>query len=229
MKKATSGFTIVELATVIAVIAILASISLVYYNGATKRAATAATQSSVNDIKIQVAAHAQWSNQYPASVTDCPKPAAGNTCYKTAPDDTIRYTKGTSNDKPFYEIAILSKHQFNYESNAEKTGYNEFLQYTDLAPFIDKYGLVEYEISFDAKTASPTAGRYMSIYMQNGSGAKYSFGTSFPISNTFERKVIKLKPSNYDLSLTQSILAFYGTYHTGNIPTIKNVNIKLAN
>lgn len=51
MSKNTSGFTLVELLIVIVVIAILAAISVVAYNGVQDRARTSAVQSDLNDAR----------------------------------------------------------------------------------------------------------------------------------------------------------------------------------
>lgn len=65
------GFTIVELLIVIVVIAILAAITIVAYNGIQNRAKTSSAQAAANVIlKKAEAANAAGTVGYPAAVTD---------------------------------------------------------------------------------------------------------------------------------------------------------------
>jgi hypothetical protein len=111
----------------------------------------------------------------------------------------------------------------------------EFVQYADLAPIFDKHGLVEYTLSFDLKSADITNSDAISVYCQNGSGSKYYIGDqafgghSVSVTTEYKRYSITFTPSIQDETETQSILAFYGTYGTGNIPSVKNVKIELGN
>lgn len=75
------AFTIVELLIVIVVIAILAAITLVAYNGIRERAQASEAQSNVTQglRKIKTFAVAN-SEAYPTSVTACPSPSAGQLC-----------------------------------------------------------------------------------------------------------------------------------------------------
>lgn len=59
------GFTIVELLIVIVVIAILAAISIVAYNGIQERAKVSSIQSSLNDINKLVSMHYAEKGAYP--------------------------------------------------------------------------------------------------------------------------------------------------------------------
>ncbi len=87
--KQNKGFTIVELLIVIVVIAILAAITIVAYNGIQNRAKTSAVQTSVSQAskKIQVSA-VQNSDQYPANLA-----AAG-----VSDTDSVRYLYSSDND-----------------------------------------------------------------------------------------------------------------------------------
>ena len=60
-----SGFTIVELLVVIVVIAILASISVVSYNGIQQRARDSARDSAVRSLKLALEVYKSDFNQYP--------------------------------------------------------------------------------------------------------------------------------------------------------------------
>jgi len=117
-------------------------------------------------------------------------------------------------------------------SNVERTntGANsEFLTYADLAPIFDANGLTVYTISFDIKSKSIASQSTMQVYMQNGSGSKYAFSVTVPVTTTYKRQSITVVPTLLDAAQTQSMLAFYGTYGTGNAPSVKNVKVELGN
>ncbi|KKF47130.1 tail fibers protein [Streptococcus phage Javan629] len=106
-------------------------------------------------------------------------------------------------------------------------GLSEFLRTADLAPVIDKYGLVQYTLSFDAKVA--VAGN-VQVYMQNGAGSRYSgLMAKIDMTTDWKRYSVTFTPTNSNLSLTQSFLAFFGTYDTGVIPNIKRIKVEQGN
>lgn len=106
-------------------------------------------------------------------------------------------------------------------------GTTEFLRTVDLAPAIDKYGLVQYTLSFDAKVA--VAGN-VQVYMQNGAGSRYSgLMAKIDMITDWKRYSITFTPTNSNLSLTQSFLAFFATYGTGVIPQIKKIKLEQGN
>lgn len=235
MKKSSSGFTIVELIIVITVIAILAAITVVAYNNIQKNAAISAMRSEVVDLGKQIDVfQTQRSNVFPTSITDCPDPSAANMCLPPSKNGDLYYapipsTAGGSRkvELPSFELGILGEKNFYYHSKAEITSGNEFMRYADLAPIIDKYGLVPYELSFDIKSASPPSNGVMRAYMQNGSGTRYYFGINVPVTANYTRQTITFTPNLSNSSLSESWLAFYGTYHTGNIPSVKNLELTL--
>lgn len=70
-KRKHTGFTIVELLIVVVVIAILAAITTVAYNGITRRAAEAVTQSALSTAQKKIATYAvENAGVYPASLSD---------------------------------------------------------------------------------------------------------------------------------------------------------------
>ncbi|MCV6815295.1 phage tail spike protein [Streptococcus uberis] len=106
-------------------------------------------------------------------------------------------------------------------------GTSEFLRTADLAPVIDKYGLVQYTLSFEAKVA--VAGN-VQVYMQNGAGSRYSgLMAKIDMTTGWKRYSITFTPTNSILSLTQSFLALFGTYGTGVIPSIKRIKVERGN
>lgn len=235
-EKSYQGFTIVELLIVIVVIAILAAISVVAYSGIQARATQATLASSLDNIQKKLELFNVDNGRYPNSITDCPSPAALNICisesegltysYRYRPAATSGY--GGTVVSPAYEVTIMTDKRFIYHSNAEITSLNEFMRYSDIAPIIDKYGLVGYKFDFDIKSADTTNRSTVSAYMQNGSGAKYQMGYTVPVTTSFVHQSFVVTPASWMTHLTESYLSFYGLYSTGNIATIKNVHIELA-
>lgn len=118
----------------------------------------------------------------------------------------------------------------NYFKGSEKeiTASREFVNNPnwDMAPIFDTYGIDKfYTISFDLK--SKVAGN-IQIYAQNGSGSKYNIGTTnIQATTTYQRYSITFKPTlQANSTETRALLAFYGTYDSGRIPTVKNVMIE---
>ncbi|HFI0121384.1 TPA: phage tail spike protein [Streptococcus suis] len=97
----------------------------------------------------------------------------------------------------------------------------------DLAPIFDKYGLIKYTLSFDLK--APKSGQ-IAVYQQNGSGSKYS-GLWKPLTVTtgWQRFHVTFTPTEGTSTLTNSYLAFYGTYGTGVKPIVRRVKLEKGN
>lgn len=111
------------------------------------------------------------------------------------------------------------------DSSFEAFANSEFCQHGDLAPIFDKYGLVEYTISFDIK--AQVAG-LVNVYSQNGAGARYGFSSNLNLTTSYVRRSITVTPALINSSIVESMLAFYGTYGTGVKPSIKNVKVELG-
>ena len=69
LQKSQKGFTIVELLIVVVVIAILAAITIVAYNGIQTRANNSAAESSVNTMVKKLSAYYSLSGTYPTATT----------------------------------------------------------------------------------------------------------------------------------------------------------------
>ncbi|MGQ7685681.1 gp58-like family protein [Streptococcus suis] len=108
--------------------------------------------------------------------------------------------------------------------NSEQS-HAEFLRTPyDLAPVFDKYGLIEYTLSFDLR-ASQTG--QVAVYQQNGSGSKYSgLWKNLTVTTEWQRFHVTFTPTKGTVSLANSYLAFYGTYGTGVKPIIRRAKIE---
>jgi len=215
--RATSAFTIIELIIVITVIAILATVTIVAYNGIQDNAHKATLMSDLDNATSTLELSYKQNGSYPASVAVADN---GNPLSASTGTTYTQYIVGTNTSSPTYCLTATNSGQrytisqdgssvagscnLLQNSSTEKTGGNEFLQYADLAPIFGQYGLVPYT-------------------------PRYNFGwISVPVSTSYTRQSITVTPVLSDATLTQSILSFYGTYGTGNISTVKNVKVSLG-
>lgn len=223
------------------VIAILAAITVVAYNGIQQRADMSSLESAISQAKKQIELFKVQNDTYPVSVNDCPTPAGGNMCLTKSSNITYRYTRmpmvQTSlmpDEAPSYGISVESERAFIYESPFEafRTGSNaQFLQYMDMKPIIDKYGLKAYKYEFDIKSLNTAPYGTLQMYFQNGSGSRYSMNHQVPITfNEYRRESVVSTPTSWLTTEPGSYLAFYGmSYGNGHIPAVKNMRITLAN
>ena len=128
-----------------------------------------------------------------------------------------------------------------YSSDAEINVYNdawtssrEFMQYADLAPYFDKFGLDnKYHLEFDIKSEDTSLYNSIQIYFLNGDNTRYIFaeGNGYKyttVSSTEWTHVsFDFNVSLYNSSQTMAMLAFFGTYDTGNKPIVKNVRLSI--
>lgn len=106
MKKDTSGFTIVELLIVIVVIAILATISIVAYNGIQDRANNAAVQSDGSTIAKKMEMAKIDLGHYPTSLAEMPQLKLAREAYDTTYYN-VYYCHNTTTDE--YAVGLRSK------------------------------------------------------------------------------------------------------------------------
>ncbi|NQN12240.1 collagen-like protein, partial [Streptococcus suis] len=86
----------------------------------------------------------------------------------------------------------------------------------DLAKVFDKHGLVTYTLSFDLKADKDGAVR---VYMQNGSGSRYGgLHADIGVTTEWKRYHVTFTPTEGNMELSESFLAFYGVYGTGVVP-----------
>jgi len=109
MKRKHNGFTIVELAIVITVIGILASIGMLSYSALRDRARDTTITTEMIDISQQLVTYSLANNnKYPASLAEIGV---------TAPDDmTLTYTR-TTDYKGYYLIATSGQQSFSLNHN----------------------------------------------------------------------------------------------------------------
>lgn len=117
----------------------------------------------------------------------------------------------------------------NYLRNSEKeqTSPDEFLKTTfDLAPVFDEYGLIEVTLSFDAYSDVPGQ---VTVYCQNGGGAKYRIDNVIDITTEWKRYSMTVTPEKWMDHETEAFLALYGEYGTGRIPHIRKAKLEKGN
>jgi type IV pilus assembly protein PilA len=107
--KNKSGFTIVELLIVIVVIAILAAISIVAYNGIQTRAKTSSAQASINSVVKKAQLFYSDKGYYPTSVADLTTNAASADVFKLSGVtftslSAIRASPAPSSDSINYQV-----------------------------------------------------------------------------------------------------------------------------
>lgn len=201
--------------------------------------ANAFTTQEIEKSKLEI----QSGNVATASKLQTARKIAGNDFDGTrdiaiSANDVGAYTKAESDKKLKEEIATsndnlkVATRNYLLDSQVERMSGNEFLNHTswDLAPLIDEYGMDrEYTVSFDLKAAIPGT---IQVYSQNGSAAKYDIGRHLlNVTTEYQRFSITFKPKkagSFDTE-TRSLLAFFGTYDTGRIPTVRNVSYGLGN
>ena len=131
---------------------------------------------------------------------------------------------GTENLAPIDE----GRNYFKNSATA-RTGSREFVNSSDwdMAPIFNKFGTNRYyTVSFDIK--AKVAGN-VNVYAQNGSGTKYAIGTKgVNVSTVYQRFSFTFKPTLSSSTETRALLAFYGAYDTGRIPTVKNVKLEMG-
>lgn len=113
-------------------------------------------------------------------------------------------------------------------SGVSKPSQKEFLNHSNwnLAPLIDIHGTDRnYTLTFDIKTE--VAGE-MTVYIHNGSQTKYYATTKIQTTTEYQRIKWSFKPSVNNGNGTEALLAFYGVYDSGVIPSVKHVKFELG-
>ena len=103
MKRSMTGFTIVELLIVIIVIAILAAISIVAYNGITRRAVESMLKQDLASANKQIAAYRATNDSLPLA-NNCPSPATTEICLAGSAGTTFTYSPNSPTSPTQYQI-----------------------------------------------------------------------------------------------------------------------------
>lgn len=102
------GFTLVELLVVIVIIAILAAISVVVYNGMRDRAFAAAIQADLATANKQLLLYYQENSVYPTGI-QCPTPSGTTICLSTSqPNTSLVYTPNNATSPPSYLLVATN-------------------------------------------------------------------------------------------------------------------------
>lgn len=115
----------------------------------------------------------------------------------------------------------------------EYKGSNEFTPTPfDLALVFDKYGLTNYTLSFEIKLESvasdENAGKVM-VYCQNGNGSKYGFSNYInEVTTEWKSYSVTFTPIKQKITEKKAMLAFYGTYKTGQIVSVRKLQLQFG-
>ena len=106
----SKGFTIVELLIVVVVIAILAAITIVAYNGITERSRASQAQSNLSQAlkKIKSFAATEGTESFPTSVTACPSPSSTELCLSSGVSGTVTYAVSNSSATKSFCLSVLA-------------------------------------------------------------------------------------------------------------------------
>ena len=123
LRSSRSAFTIVELLIVIVVIAILAAISIVAYNGIQERARSAAIKSDLAQVSKQLKIFQATNGKYPTTIsTNCntSPDTTTNKCLKLSSGNTVSsYTSPSSGDSFNLTLAGASGNQSYVLTNSQ--------------------------------------------------------------------------------------------------------------
>jgi len=115
MHKHNKGFTLVELLIVIVVIAILAAVTVVAYNGLVARANRTAAQADIANASKGIKLFFSEYGKYPSSI-QCPEVTGDTVCIKPSEGSTLSYSSNNSATPPTYSLTV-SKQDIRYTIN----------------------------------------------------------------------------------------------------------------
>ena len=98
------GFTIVELLIVIVVIAVLATITIIAFNGLQRRAIQSSLQADVNKAKKKVMLYQAENGTYPTAI-NCTNPSSTEICVEPSGSNTYSYTSLNTSYPPLYALS----------------------------------------------------------------------------------------------------------------------------
>lgn len=144
-KTQSKGFTIVELLIVIVVIAILAAITIVSYNGITNRSRQAVMQAEVDQIAKEVAIYKILNGSYPSNLNvlnngDGPKKSASSQLIYTIEGDDFCLTIRTEGSDDAYHVC---GNRGTVVAGVYSTHNEAVAQYPTRGGYIDMSGVYE--------------------------------------------------------------------------------------
>jgi prepilin-type N-terminal cleavage/methylation domain-containing protein len=114
MHKHNKGFTLVELLIVIVVIAILAAITVVVYNGLSSRANDAAIKSEIANVDKKIRVFQELNGKLPTTL-QCPE-TSEDACINTSSGVALNYSADNSTNPPTYTLTA-TRGNIQYASN----------------------------------------------------------------------------------------------------------------
>lgn len=194
------GFTIVELLIVIVVIAILATIGVVAYNGIQKRAVNAQVLVSVRNYEVMLKNTLAYSKMYPNLTSDSTLVWNGDTvdgvpaCLGTGMNDTDHDATGYC-----YNIYVSHQNFWRNGGNSQANGVSTSTLGTSYSNFIRKA----------TGDSPPTVSAHKPVEISSGSVKKHSTGIMYgfnlpPVPNSYE--------SAYNPNAKSGVFLYYVLY-----------------
>ena len=151
-----NGFTIVELLIVVVVIAILAAITIVAYNGVQTRAKTSSLNGDLRNVAVKIANDLTLNGSYPATIASINNGEG----FKASNGATMAYTVDNSSDpKTFCVTGTLgSINYFINQTNRVAKGTcasGEIGTQPNITAYTNKYGTVGYNTSITPSSTIP--------------------------------------------------------------------------
>ena len=127
-QKQSAGFTIVELLIVIVVIAILAAITIVAYNGIQNRANDSSVQANLATLAKQFELYKVDNGTYPPSDTELAtlKAKVNKAAFMVGPNTTYNLVPCLRNSNSEYALAAISKSGKRFYVSSSASGVKEF-------------------------------------------------------------------------------------------------------
>ena len=129
------GFTIVELLIVIVVIAVLAAVTIVAFNGLSQRARESQVQADLSGAVKQLKVYYAENSVYPTANT-CPNPSSNQVCLKSSGGTTFVYAPNNSTSPPSFNLSASNSgvsYVASDTTNPSKSIGGNFVSLTNLA------------------------------------------------------------------------------------------------
>jgi prepilin-type N-terminal cleavage/methylation domain len=129
----STGFTIVELLIVVVVIAILAAITIVSYNGITQKAKASVAQNAISQAKKKLALYAVDHNAFPGTLEELDLASSGDVIYQ--------YTENNATDPKGYCVTVTAGgisyrlgENFSYTAGSSTSTINQSTPTNEVCP-----------------------------------------------------------------------------------------------